>query len=224
MRSIAAKGYQCYFDQSVDMSCQGPRPSVQGGIVASMAGGSWLASLVSGYLSDAVGRRRAVMLACLVWVMGCVVTSASQNIPMLIVGRVLNGLCVGVCSAQVPVYISEIAQPSKRGRLTGLQQWAVRQLQVFLRQLKLELMRVADHMGHPNHVLHLLRLQPPGQSHGLSDPMGTSSNSSNRALHRHDLPPRVATMASSPGSMARVRESTDPHTRSWRRVQPMGWP
>jgi sugar porter (SP) family MFS transporter len=32
---------------------------------------------------------------------------------------------VGVCSAQVPVYISEIAQPSKRGRLTGLQQWAI---------------------------------------------------------------------------------------------------
>jgi MFS family permease len=44
---------------------------------------------------------------------------------MLIVGRVINGFCVGICSAQVPVYISEIAPPSKRGKLVGAQQWAI---------------------------------------------------------------------------------------------------
>lgn len=30
-----------------------------------------------------------------------------------------------ICSAQVPVYISELAPPSKRGRLVGSQQWAI---------------------------------------------------------------------------------------------------
>ena len=44
---------------------------------------------------------------------------------MLIVGRVINGLSVGICSAQVPVYITELAPPSKRGRLVGAQQWAI---------------------------------------------------------------------------------------------------
>lgn len=44
---------------------------------------------------------------------------------MLIVGRVFNGLAVGIESAQVPVYISEMAPPSKRGRLLCLQQWAI---------------------------------------------------------------------------------------------------
>jgi len=44
---------------------------------------------------------------------------------MLIAGRILNGLAVGICSAQVPVYITEIAPPSKRGRLVGCQQWAI---------------------------------------------------------------------------------------------------
>ncbi|KAL9596402.1 MAG: hypothetical protein Q9219_005837 [cf. Caloplaca sp. 3 TL-2023] len=44
---------------------------------------------------------------------------------MLVVGRVINGFCVGICSAQVPVYISELAPPSKRGRLVGAQQWAI---------------------------------------------------------------------------------------------------
>lgn len=44
---------------------------------------------------------------------------------MLIVGRLINGLSVGMESAQVPVYISELAPPSKRGRLVGAQQWAI---------------------------------------------------------------------------------------------------
>ena len=35
-------------------------------------------------------------LATIVWVIGCIITSTAQNIPMLIVGRVLNGLCVSV--------------------------------------------------------------------------------------------------------------------------------
>ena len=44
---------------------------------------------------------------------------------MLIVGRFINGICVGICSAQVPVYISELAPPSKRGMVVGSQQWAI---------------------------------------------------------------------------------------------------
>lgn len=44
---------------------------------------------------------------------------------MLCVGRFFNGLAVGICSAQVPVYVSELAPPSKRGRVVGAQQWAL---------------------------------------------------------------------------------------------------
>ena len=66
-----------------------------------------------------------VRIATIIWDVGCIIVSAAQNIPMLIVGRILNGFCVGICSAQVPVYISEVAPPSKRGRLIGAQQWAI---------------------------------------------------------------------------------------------------
>ncbi len=44
---------------------------------------------------------------------------------MLIVGRFLNGLCVGICSAQVPVYVGELAPPHLRGLVMGAQQWAI---------------------------------------------------------------------------------------------------
>lgn len=44
---------------------------------------------------------------------------------MLIAGRVINGMAVGICSAQVPVYISEVARPEIRGKMVGCQQWAI---------------------------------------------------------------------------------------------------
>ncbi|KAK4546357.1 hypothetical protein LTR36_002034 [Oleoguttula mirabilis] len=121
---IAGKSYLCYFNQG-DVPCTGPQANVQGGITASMAGGSWLASLLSGILSDRYGRKTAIMTGAVIWVIGCIIVSAAQDIPMLIVGRVINGFCVGICSAQVPVYISEVAPPTKRGRLVGAQQWAI---------------------------------------------------------------------------------------------------
>ncbi|KAJ9475621.1 putative Sugar transporter STL1 (putative) [Pseudozyma hubeiensis] len=103
----------------------GPSADVQGGITASMAGGSFIASLFSGIVADRFGRRSAIFLGCILWVIGSILTCAVQNIAMLIVGRILNGMCVGLASAQVPVYLSELSPARIRGRLVGCQQWAI---------------------------------------------------------------------------------------------------
>ena len=44
---------------------------------------------------------------------------------MLIGGRVLNGVCVGITSSQVPVYLAEIARHDKRGAIIVIQQLAI---------------------------------------------------------------------------------------------------
>jgi MFS family permease len=44
---------------------------------------------------------------------------------MLVVGRVVAGLCVGIASSICPVYQSEIAPKEIRGRVVSLQQWAI---------------------------------------------------------------------------------------------------
>lgn len=44
---------------------------------------------------------------------------------MLVVGRIISGLSVGLSSAVVPIYQSEITAPSIRGRMVSLQQWYV---------------------------------------------------------------------------------------------------
>ncbi|KAF7596952.1 hypothetical protein BBP40_011318 [Aspergillus hancockii] len=124
--------YKCYFNQGPqgppftdDENCSGPESLVQGGITASMSAGSWLGALISGPLSDRVGRKKSIMVGCIIWLIGSTIMCASQNIGMLIVGRIINGFCVGIESAQVPVYISEMSPPSKRGRFVGVQQWAI---------------------------------------------------------------------------------------------------
>ncbi|KAI9930496.1 hypothetical protein MW887_011250 [Aspergillus wentii] len=130
---ITTQSYLCYFNQGgmewdeslQKMQCKGPSADVQGGITASMAGGSWLGALMSGFISDHLGRKTSIMVGSVIWCIGSIIVCAAQNIPMLIVGRVINGLSVGICSAQVPVYISELAPPAKRGRVVGLQQWAI---------------------------------------------------------------------------------------------------
>ncbi|KAL7929833.1 glucose transporter [Trichoderma chlorosporum] len=128
---LAEQSYLCYFNQdenpptTADGTCGGPRPLVQGGITASMAAGSWLGALISGPLSDRLGRKYSIMVGCIIWLVGSTLACASQNIGMLIVARIINGLSVGIESAQVPVYIAEISPPSKRGRFIGMQQWAI---------------------------------------------------------------------------------------------------
>jgi hypothetical protein len=71
---ISTQPHLCYFNQGPDGPgfnnnplCSGPKSNTQGGITASMAGGSWLGALISGYLTDRVGRKRAIQIGSLFW-------------------------------------------------------------------------------------------------------------------------------------------------------------
>ncbi|KAJ1818203.1 hypothetical protein LPJ60_004441 [Coemansia sp. RSA 2675] len=65
------------------------------------------------------------MSACVVFCLGAAIQCGARNRAMLIVGRFVAGLGVGVLSMSVPVFQSEIAPPHIRGRLVSLQQWAI---------------------------------------------------------------------------------------------------
>ena len=46
---------------------------------------------------------------------------------MLIAGRIISGMSVGLASAVIPIYQSEITAPAIRGRMISLQQWYTHQ-------------------------------------------------------------------------------------------------
>ncbi len=67
---ISTQPYLCQFNQggfNDKGECQGPDPSVQGGITAAMPGGSWLGALVSGFVSDALGRKTSIQVGSVIW-------------------------------------------------------------------------------------------------------------------------------------------------------------
>jgi MFS family permease len=50
---------------------------------------------------------------------GCAIQTGSVNIGMLIAGRAIAGMSIGVLSMIVPVYQAEISPPHARGLLSG---------------------------------------------------------------------------------------------------------
>jgi len=114
---IGTQQYIDYFDN--------PAGVVQGGINSALAAGSVLGSLVAGFISNWIGRRNSIALACVPWMIGTALQTACNGVAMLIVGRLLNGFTVGITSSQVPVYLAEIAKREKRGALIIIQQLAI---------------------------------------------------------------------------------------------------
>lgn len=102
-----------------------PSTLAQGGITASMAGGSFLGSLAAGYFSDLWGRRPVIQVSSLFWIVGSAIQCSSIDQAQLICGRLISGFGIGFASSQVPVYIAELSPKHIRGRLVGLFQWAV---------------------------------------------------------------------------------------------------
>ena len=94
-------------------------------IVAAVPIGAILGAAVVGRLSDAHGRRGMILLSAAVFIVGALVSAASQEIVMLVLARFVVGAAVGVASAVAPVYISEVAPPEVRGRLVTFFQLAV---------------------------------------------------------------------------------------------------
>jgi sugar porter (SP) family MFS transporter len=115
--AVGTDQYQNYFGH--------PSSSLQGGIVAAMPAGSFFGALLAGPLGDRISRKRTIMLAACIWIIGSIIQCASVGVGMLIVGRIINGVAVGLASMIVPVYQSEIAPKEIRGRIVSLQQWAI---------------------------------------------------------------------------------------------------
>ncbi|KAL4869186.1 general substrate transporter [Aspergillus spectabilis] len=73
-------------------------------------------------LADIYGRERLLAFASAVCIIGAVIQAGSYTIAQIIIGRVILGLGVGGCAAGVPLYQSEIAPSTLRGRLIGIEQ------------------------------------------------------------------------------------------------------
>jgi SP family sugar:H+ symporter-like MFS transporter len=84
--------------------------------------GSAIGAFVAGRLADAIGRRRVMMLAAVLFLVSALLAGAAGGSFVFIVARIIGGLGVGAASVISPVYISEVTPASIRGRLSSVQQ------------------------------------------------------------------------------------------------------
>lgn len=92
--------------------------------------GSWIASIfgigaifggfLTGYLGSQFGRRKALLLLTIPDICGWILIAASQNLSMMLVGRLLCGLAAAGYIPAILIFVAEIAQPHHRGWLTAV--------------------------------------------------------------------------------------------------------
>src|SRR5918911_5298555 len=93
--------------------------------VASALLGAAVGALTAGRFADRFGRLFTMKVAAVLFFVSALVTGFAPNLIVLILGRVLGGVGVGVASVIAPAYIAEVAPSRIRGRLGSLQQLAI---------------------------------------------------------------------------------------------------
>ncbi|KAJ6093211.1 hypothetical protein N7486_008500 [Penicillium sp. IBT 16267x] len=99
--------------------------AASGGIISSYTGGAIVGSLLAPYISDLKGRRMVIFIGGLLATLGAALQGGAVTVAMLIAGRFIAGLAIGLMSATIPVYCSEVAPPRIRGMLASMQQWMI---------------------------------------------------------------------------------------------------
>lgn len=92
-----------------------PTPVQIATMVAILEVGAFISSLVVGRVGDIIGRRKTIFYGSCIFFVGGAMQSFAVNMIMMMVGRVLAGLGVGMLSTIVPVYQSEISPPPQPG-------------------------------------------------------------------------------------------------------------
>ncbi len=90
--------------------------------VGSLLIGCFVGAFLAGKLADAMGRRKVMMLAAVLFLIGALVQGFSHVQLLFVVARFMGGMAVGAASVLSPAYISEVAPANIRGRMTTIQQ------------------------------------------------------------------------------------------------------
>ncbi|GEM30907.1 MFS transporter [Nocardia neocaledoniensis NBRC 108232] len=99
--------------------------AVLGFAVASALLGAAAGAMTAGRIADRIGRIKVMKIAAALFFLSAVVTGFAPDVWVLVLGRVVGGLGVGIASVIAPAYIAETSPARIRGRLGSLQQLAI---------------------------------------------------------------------------------------------------
>lgn len=94
-------------------------------VVSVVLVGAAIAALSGGRLADSFGRRAMLLVTAAIFIAGALICAAAPSLNVLVIGRLIVGLGIGLATSTVPIYISEVAPPQARGWQVSLFQLAI---------------------------------------------------------------------------------------------------
>ena len=126
---VALGGFLFGFDAGIIsgvMTYAGPEfdlSEIQSGwVVSSPSFAAMIAMLFSGRLSDAIGRKKLLIIVALLYAISAIFSALAGSYEMLYIARMIGGLAFGAALVLAPMYIAEISTAENRGKLVSLQQ------------------------------------------------------------------------------------------------------
>ncbi|KAL0930050.1 quinate permease [Colletotrichum truncatum] len=108
-------------DFGIDTMNPSERDNSQANIASMFQVGAFFGALLTFPVAERYGRKKAIMAAALIFCVGGAMMSGANGILNLVIaGRAIGGLGIGMATMTVPVYIAETSPPSIRGRLVGI--------------------------------------------------------------------------------------------------------
>jgi sugar porter (SP) family MFS transporter len=96
--------------------------STEGLITSLYVIGNMIGALPAGPIADRWGRKSGIITGSAFALIGIIIQTAAINTHMLMAGRFLLGLGVGVVQASGPAFVAELSHPAYRGIMTGIYQ------------------------------------------------------------------------------------------------------
>lgn len=100
-------------------------PAQEGTAGASAILGCIPGAMLAGFFSDRFGRRKVLFVAAFLYAASALFSAIPRTFDEFLVARFIGGLGIGTSSMVCPVYMAELAPPSKRGRLGSLFQLGI---------------------------------------------------------------------------------------------------
>ncbi|KAF5200354.1 Inositol transporter like [Thalictrum thalictroides] len=88
-------------------------------IVSMAVAGAIIGAALGGWLNDRFGRKKTILFADFLFLVGAIIMAVAPNPACLIAGRVFVGFGVGMASMTSPLYISEASPTQLRGALVS---------------------------------------------------------------------------------------------------------
>ncbi len=97
----------------------------EGYLVSSALAGCIIGVSAAGALSDRFGPKKILFISALLFASSGILTSLPHTYPLILTGRIIGGLGIGIASMLSPLFISEFSPPEYRGRMVTLYQLAI---------------------------------------------------------------------------------------------------